>query len=229
MRIADRRAGDHPQWLACAAAVLDGAADDAALARVAEEIVPFVAGDVAGDWVAAMTSVTDEMAAAYREAVGAMADRPAVRFEVPSGMVRRAAPLDTTRPPPPAPAAAAPAMAPVPSDPVGVPPGAPAPDFTGVPGAAFDQGVFDPEVKQPADAFEKPDAAEPEPKPEVEPDSQPESQPEPEPEPEPAPPLPEPTPPAEPLPAEAGFAAEPEAAPPTPCEAAAAALPQLGE
>ena len=233
VRIADRRAGEHPEWLACSTAVLGGTADGATLARVSAEIAPFVENDVARDWVVAMTSVTDEVAAAYHEAVLVMAERPAVRFEVPSGAVRRSAPLGATRPSSPAPAAA-----PMPAEPLGAPPAAPAPDFTGVPGAGFDPGV-----EPPADTIEKSDAAEPDTKPEPKPEPDPELIPEPEPEPEPDPelipepepepipgPEPAPEPPPPPLPAEAGFAAEPEPeAEPTPCETAAAALPRVGD
>ncbi len=87
VRIVDRRAGEHPRWLAWSRAVLAGTADPATAEAVAAQVGPYVEIDVAGDWVAAMTAVTDAVAAAYREAVTTLADRSAARFAIPSAAI----------------------------------------------------------------------------------------------------------------------------------------------
>jgi len=131
LRVAGRRSAEHPRWLACADAVLAGVADDAAVAEVRTRIAPFLDADVAGDWAASVTAVTESVAAAYREATVILAARPTAGFEVPSGV------LPTT---PPAPARGATSLAasmtPVP-DPaptgVGVSPPSLSPAAPGVP------------------------------------------------------------------------------------------------
>lgn len=250
VRILDRRAGAHPQWLAWSRAVLGGTADDATIAAVAAEVGPYVETDIAGDWVAAMTDVTDSVAAAYREAVAILADRPAARFAIPSALTPTlvrggpaAAPSGAVQPGAGAvgavPGAPGPAPAPgsvlEPPDPVPFAPSLPA--LSSLPAGTVATGTEnsdgDPELPDPF--AEEPEAApSPEPDPSTEPDPSPGTAPHS----EPAPPAPQPAPepvaepveplpveprPAEPLPAEAGFA------PPTPCEVAAGALPQVGE
>lgn len=233
VRIAERYAANHPRWLASAAAVLNGSADDAAAAQVLGQVAPFVENDVAGEWVAAMGSVTDGVAAAYQEAVAALTERPALRFEVPSGAVRTDSPAGET----PAavamqagvPAAEVPA-AEVPA--AGVPP-------AGVPAAGFVPPAITPDLgTMPADLLggvdPMPEDAnlDPEPNPEPDPVGDPEPDPDPDPDPvaelEEPDPLPEPVPsagPAAPLPAEAGFPA-PETVPESMPETVPAPVPE---
>lgn len=103
----DRRAAEHPVWLAEAEAVLQGLADDVAVEVVARHISPFVDGDVQSDWMPAMRDATDSVAAAYDEAVTRLSDRPGPQFASPgtgSAGAFPPGPADDTWSAPPAPA-----------------------------------------------------------------------------------------------------------------------------
>lgn len=263
VRIADRRAGEHPRWLAWSRAVLDGTADEATAAAVAAQVGPYVETDIAGDWVSAMTAITESVAAAYREALRVLGERPAARFAIPSAPRRTGVPgAGAAAPPGVVPPGAAPqpgagTQVPIPAPalaspgPVAFTAGPPAlpdlPAFEPPAGVVTTHGAKpdgdpeppDPDDEEPfrakhrADALPEPDLV-PEPDPVPDPESDLEPDPVPAPESGPAPvaaapapvaaPAVEPVaPPGGPLPAEAGFT------PPTPCELAAEALPQIGE
>ena len=112
VEIDDRRAGERDVWLIEARAVLGGVADDAALSVVREEIAPFVAADIAGDWVTAMTSATESVRAAYDGAIRSLNERAATRFEFPATPTTGAPAVRAGRNrPAPAPAISPPAAA----------------------------------------------------------------------------------------------------------------------
>jgi hypothetical protein len=114
VRIDDRRAGQRGRWLIEARAVLDGVADDAAIAVVRQEIAPYVAADIAGDWVTAMTAATESVRAAYDGAIRSLTERAGARFEFPAMPTAGAPPVQAARNRP-APAPAMPASAPEPA------------------------------------------------------------------------------------------------------------------
>ncbi len=90
VRIDDRRAAEHRGWLGAAHAVLGGSADAAAIGLVESRIVPYVDGEIGGDWLTAMRSGTAAVAAAYDEALDRLRVHARPRFEqpVPPGGVR---------------------------------------------------------------------------------------------------------------------------------------------
>ena len=155
VEIDDRRAGQRDVWLIEARAVLGGVADDAALSVVREEIAPFVAADIAGDWVTAMTSATESVRAAYDGAIRSLNERAATRFEFPAtptaGVPAVRAGRNRSAPPPAIspPAAVSPLPAPTAAPAVGSPPagfGASPADFGAMSAPAWPQpfaGAFD--------------------------------------------------------------------------------------
>jgi len=74
VQIEGRRGAQRAEWLAAARTVTAGMAGDrsAASELIDQEVRPFVADDIAGDWVAAMRSATDAVADAYADAVAAL-------------------------------------------------------------------------------------------------------------------------------------------------------------
>lgn len=92
VRIADRRSAERPRWLACSEAVLAGTADGVAVAEVRTRIAPFLDAQVAGEWAGSVSSVSDAVDAAYRQAAIALAGRMPVGFDVPSGLARAPVP-----------------------------------------------------------------------------------------------------------------------------------------
>ena len=258
VRIDDRRAGERTRWLAHSRAVLSGTADDAAIATVRDEIGPYVATDICGDWVPVMVSATDSVAAAYRHAVVALGDHTPARFEIPvtprpdaprgpsiqPPTRRPSAPL----PPPAAMPAVGAAPLPVMSAPAGVggalPPAvsdAPLPGGL-LPGAPLSGAPLpDASPTEAAKPDDRPDdkpgdksTPESEDKPAPEPNGPPDPPEQPGPTEPPAPPDQPEIPVAQPDSASppdpaAPLAAEAPAEPPTPCEIAAAELPQVGQ
>lgn len=85
--IDDRCSAQRSEWLAAAAAVTSGAerspiADDV----VSSQIKPYVAGDIATDWLTARAATRAAVAAAYEAAVDAVTAAPAARFEIPGDL-----------------------------------------------------------------------------------------------------------------------------------------------
>ncbi len=83
MRFDDRRAAEHPIWLAGAEAVLHGRAGREAAAVVNHQIGPYVDDEVGGEWLPAMRAATDSVSAAYDDALLRLADGPAGEFTLP--------------------------------------------------------------------------------------------------------------------------------------------------
>jgi hypothetical protein len=82
VQIEGRRVAQRAEWLAAARTVTAGVAGDrsAASELIDQEVRPFVADDIAGDWVAAMRSSTDAVADAYADAMGALRAAPMPMF-----------------------------------------------------------------------------------------------------------------------------------------------------
>lgn len=97
VRIAARRSVERPRWLACAEAVLAGTADRATADEVRTRIAPFLDADVAGEWAGAVSSVSDAVDMAYRQAATALAARLPAGFDVPSGVARAPVPVAQRR------------------------------------------------------------------------------------------------------------------------------------
>ena len=78
VQIEGRRGAQRAEWLAAARTVTAGMAGDrsAASELIDQEVRPFVADDIAGDWIAAMRSATDAVADAYADAVAALRAGP---------------------------------------------------------------------------------------------------------------------------------------------------------
>lgn len=150
VRIDDRRAGQRGRWLIAARAVLDGVAEDAAIGVVRGEITPYVAADIAGDWVTAMTSATESVRAAYDGAIRSLTERAAARFEFPAIPTAGAPPVRAARSQP-APAPAIPTSVPEPTNvpaasatPLAAPSmGAIPADFAAMPAPAWPQPLTD--------------------------------------------------------------------------------------
>lgn len=98
LRVDDSRMAEHPAWLPQARALLRGVADSSALDALAQQIGPYVDGDIQGDWLPAMRSSTDSVAAAYDDAVARMSDRPA--SAAPSPAATPPQPVAPSAPPP---------------------------------------------------------------------------------------------------------------------------------
>ena len=107
VRVDDRRAAEHGGWLGAAHAVLGGSADAGAIGMVEGRILPYVDGEIGGDWLTATRSGTAAVAAAYDEALARLRERPPPRFEqpVPPGDFRSGSGAPAVRPGPPGPAA----------------------------------------------------------------------------------------------------------------------------
>ncbi|CAN5785947.1 hypothetical protein BH10ACT9_BH10ACT9_46570 [soil metagenome] len=83
-------------WLPAAQAVIaGGSSSEEAAAVVDSEIRPFVETVVAGEWLAAMREAVRAVDVAYRAAVGDVASRPAVRFDIPGALGPVGAPFVT--------------------------------------------------------------------------------------------------------------------------------------
>lgn len=82
VEIEGRRAGQRAEWLAAARTVAAGVAGDRSAASevIDQEVRPFVANDIGGDWVAAMRSATAAVADAYADAVTALRSGPIPLF-----------------------------------------------------------------------------------------------------------------------------------------------------
>jgi len=246
VRIDDRRAVQRGRWLTEAGAVLDGVADDAAIAVVRGEIAPYVAADIAGDWVTAMTSATESVRAAYGDAIRSLNERPAIRFEFPAMPTAGAPPVRAARNRP-ASAPATPASVP---EPVTVPAASATPleapalgalpaDLAAMPAPGWPQPPTDrPPLREKRDAEpdgttpdeKKPDDEQVEVKPASDSETaKPVALPPPPAEPIVAQEVPNPPPPPEPPPPPAAeAAADTPADERTPCEIAADELPQVG-
>lgn len=83
----DERAGAHrTAWLAAADAVNSGSADERAAEVVETQVMPYVDNDVRGEWVAALRSAQDGIAAAYGAAVAAAEPGAGVVFAIPGDL-----------------------------------------------------------------------------------------------------------------------------------------------
>ncbi len=107
----DGRAG----LLADAAAVVDGTADGSAAEAVRQRIAPYVDADVRAEWVSAMRTATDSVAAAYEQSAAKLLEHTAPVGTAPVGTAP-SGPEGAV--PPPAPPSAGPAGA---GPPVSVP------------------------------------------------------------------------------------------------------------
>lgn len=106
MSIDDRSGAHRPVWLAAAHAVAGG---DARAADVIDhQIKPYVDSDIGGDWVTAMRSARNAVAAAYDAAIAEVAPAGEVAFAVPDALgprYRPDEPAPVTAPVPMSPAA----------------------------------------------------------------------------------------------------------------------------
>jgi hypothetical protein len=81
-------------WLPAAQTVIAGGSSvEEAAAVVDSEIRPFVETVVAGEWLVAMRDAVRAVDVAYRSAVGDVASRPAVRFDIPAALGPVGAPV----------------------------------------------------------------------------------------------------------------------------------------
>jgi hypothetical protein len=100
--IDDRTQSQRPAWLAAARVVTAGAADadDPSASVVDTQVKPFVDNAIRGEWVPAMHAATDQVVAAYRDAVQGMGAVVGVRFEVPGDLGPRYVPPPSAAPVP---------------------------------------------------------------------------------------------------------------------------------
>ncbi|KAA0118281.1 hypothetical protein CIW51_07185 [Mycolicibacterium sp. P9-22] len=101
--------GSRAEWLSASRTVTTGAGDRAGASELVDmQVAPFVANDIALDWVSAMRDTESAIRQAYRDAAAAIAAQAAVVFERPglSGPTSVAAEVIPTSP---APASVAPA------------------------------------------------------------------------------------------------------------------------
>ncbi len=83
----DERVSAHrSSWLAAAHAVNSGADDEHAAEVVETQVMPYVDNDVRGEWVAALRSAQDGIAAAYGAAVAAAEPGAGVVFAIPGDL-----------------------------------------------------------------------------------------------------------------------------------------------
>ena len=80
VRIGDR--ADRPVWDGAAESVLRGRAGDPEQAVVTRWIAPYISTDIGGEWLAAMRSGSEAVAAAYRQAATELAELPLPSFEI---------------------------------------------------------------------------------------------------------------------------------------------------
>lgn len=82
VEIEGRRAAQRADWLVAARTVAAGVAGDRSAASevIDQEVRPFVANDIGGDWVTAMRSATAAVADAYADAVAALRSGPMPLF-----------------------------------------------------------------------------------------------------------------------------------------------------
>lgn len=127
--------GSRAEWLSASRTVTTGAGDRAGASELVDmQVAPFVANDIALDWVSAMRDTESAIRQAYRDAAAAIAAQAAVVFERPglSGPTSVAAEVIPTSPAPasvapagyvPGSAGAAPAQSPaMPAPPPAAPP-----------------------------------------------------------------------------------------------------------
>ena len=87
VEIEGRRAAQRGDWLAAARAVSTGAGDRAAASElIDQQVKPFVAGDIGGQWLTAMRAGTAEVSDAYEAAVAGLQARGGAVFDIPGGL-----------------------------------------------------------------------------------------------------------------------------------------------
>jgi len=83
----DERVGAHrPSWLAAAQAVNSGSDDERAADVVEKQVMPHVDNDVRGEWMVALGSARDGIAAAYGAAVATAEPGAGVVFAIPGDL-----------------------------------------------------------------------------------------------------------------------------------------------
>ncbi|WP_409427098.1 hypothetical protein [Mycobacterium sp. SMC-11] len=83
----DERVGAHRQsWLAAAHAVSSGTGEEGAAAVVDNQVIPYVDNDVRGEWVTAIRTARDGIAAAYGAAIAAADPGAGVVFAIPGDL-----------------------------------------------------------------------------------------------------------------------------------------------
>lgn len=84
VQIEARPAGQRGVWLAAARTVNTGVGDRAAASELIDaQVKPFVANDIAGDWLTAMRGATRAVADAYADAIAALRAEPLPVFAIP--------------------------------------------------------------------------------------------------------------------------------------------------
>lgn len=85
--IDDRSCAQRPQWLAAAEAVTAGAGERTTAEELIEtQVKPYVATDIAGDWLAGMRSASTAVAASYDTATERITAAPTPQFEIPGDL-----------------------------------------------------------------------------------------------------------------------------------------------
>ncbi|OBJ31240.1 hypothetical protein [Mycolicibacter heraklionensis] len=83
----DERVGAHRHsWLAAAHAVSSGAGEEGAAEVVDKQVIPYVDNDVRGEWVTAIRTAQDGIAAAYGAAIAAAEPGAGVVFAIPGDL-----------------------------------------------------------------------------------------------------------------------------------------------
>lgn len=109
LAIGDGTQPRRAEWLAAAHTVTTGSGDRAAASELVDhELKPFVDSVIGGEFMTAMRAATDEVEAAYREAVAALAAASEAAFGVPGELGPVYVPAEAA-----VPAAVPPAVAPV--------------------------------------------------------------------------------------------------------------------
>ncbi|MCV7221903.1 hypothetical protein [Mycolicibacterium elephantis] len=87
MAIDGRVGGQRADWLAAAQTVTTGAGDRAAASElVDQEVKPFVANVIGGEWMTAMRAAVDAIGAAYDAATAELASEADATFDVPGDL-----------------------------------------------------------------------------------------------------------------------------------------------
>lgn len=82
--IDDRRLVERPAWLAAAQVVTAGAGDrSAAAGLIGQQVEPYVANDIRGEWLAEMQSGAAAVERCFDGLIDSLTAQPSVRFEVP--------------------------------------------------------------------------------------------------------------------------------------------------
>nr|WP_113962846.1 hypothetical protein [Mycobacterium shimoidei] len=87
LAVDDRSLDRRSSWLAAAQTVISGIGDRATAEElVRQELIPYVDNNIRSDWLTAMRSAVDAVAASYATTIDALTTAPRVCFEIPGAL-----------------------------------------------------------------------------------------------------------------------------------------------